>query len=279
MKKIETNQETATSWSPFKVESKAFLQEASAENYEALIKSIVISNLGSYSSTIPYVVEGCVLSNSNKDISAGIIFYNGVFYRVSSISGGTAPLEFQLETVADGTADPTLFSDGSPHNIHLDYHFTTYSAGAAPTPSFSATNLVSLYGTAKINVCLDKITTPTSIADQTTTSTGFIDLTNATYTTPNDGITRKWMIIGKSQVEFTGSSGDYGGFRIMVDGVQQDENKSGIDNSVGTSDYVGTLHSQKILSIAPNKIVKLQIQSVNGGTVSFKNNSFLMVEL
>lgn len=272
MKKIETNQETATAWSPFKVESKAFLQLASAENYGALIKSIVISNLGSYSSTVPYVVEGCVLSNVNKDISAGIVFYNGVFYNVSAITGGTAPLEFQLETTADGTADPTTFSDGSSHDIHLDYHFTTYSAGAAPTPSFSATALVNLYGV--------KASFTYQSPDQNTTSTSFIDLTGSTYTTPNDGKTRTWLIQGKTNVRFAGSIGDGGKLKILVDGVQKDISESYlaiIGINVGL--HLQVCSCMALVSVAPNKVIKLQIASTNGGGIDFNNNNFVVIEL
>lgn len=273
MKKIETNQETATAWSPFKVESKAFLQSASAENYEALIKSIVISNLGSYSSTVPYVVEGCVLSNLNKDISAGVVFYNGVFYNVSAITGGTAPLEFQLETTADGTADPTTFSDGSSHNIHLDYHFTTYSAGAAPTPSFSATDLVSLYGTAKITQNLQ-------LATLSSSSTSYATITGLTYTTPNDGKTRTFMITGNTSFNFSTSTGN-GAFLQIWNGSSElavNENYlSIVAVNVDTAKlpisvcYVG--------SIAPNTTISLRVKMANSAASNYLNSSLVIVEI
>jgi len=183
MKKIDTTQETATAWSPFKVESKEFLQKSYREMVDSVIRSIVITNLGTYSSTTPYVVEGCVLTNSNKDISAGIVFYGGNFYNVSAKTGGTAPLEFQLESSADGTADPTTFSDGSPHSIHLDYHFTTYSAGAAPSPTFNATALVNLYGT-------------TTVLTGTSSNGSSITVTasSGTFTYSSDSYVYSWYI-------------------------------------------------------------------------------------
>lgn len=272
MKKIETTQETATAWSPWKVESKAFIQTAYSEAFESLIKSVIYTNLGAYDPTKAYIVEGCVLSNSNRDISTGVIFYNGVFYNVGQITSGTAPLEFQLESSADGTADPTTFSDGSPHDIHLDYHFTPYSTGAAPTPSFTVADLVNLYGV--------KTSFTYQSPNQNTTSTSFIDLTGSTYTTPNDGKTRTWLIQGKTNVRFAGSIGDGGKLKILVDGVQKDISESYLD-------IVGTdvdLHLQvcscvALVSVAPNKVIKLQIASTNGGGIDFNNNNFVVIEL
>jgi hypothetical protein len=272
MKKIDTTQETATAWSPFKVESKEFLQKSYREMVDSVIRSIVITNLGTYSSTTPYVVEGCVLTNSNKDISAGIVFYGGNFYNVSAITSGTAPLEFQLESSADGTADPTTFSDGSPHSIHLDYHFTTYSAGAAPSPTFNATALVNLYGV--------KTSFTYQSPNQNTTSTSFIDLTGSTYTTPNDGKTRTWLIQGKTNVRFAGSTGDGGKLKILVDGVQKDISESFLD-IIGTNVdlHLQVCSCMALVSVAPNKVIKLQIASTNGGGIDFNNNNFVVIEL
>jgi hypothetical protein len=271
MKKIDTTQETATAWSPWKVESKAFIQTAYSEAFESLIKSVIYTNLGAYDPTKAYIVEGCVLSNSNRDISTGVIFYNGVFYNVGQITSGTAPLEFQLESSADGTADPTTFSDGSPHSIHLDYHFTTYSAGAAPTPSFTVADLVNLYGAKIMNL--------TSLASQSFTSTSYVDASGLTYTTPNDGITRRYLINFKSQITPSNAAADaeliislYNG-STDLDIIQVGKQISAITGTVTTAGVL--LYSG---SIAPNTVLKIRAKKV-GGDCTMVDAKLSIIEL
>lgn len=282
MKKLITTLETATSWSPSKVETRKFLQDANNEVFAALIKTIITQNLGSYSLTVPYVIEGCTLSNLNKTITSGKVFYNGIFYNTTALTNTTtAPIKFAIEQTADGTADPTIFSDNSSHNIHLDEHLKTYDNSYTTGVLFDATALVSVYGAGKINICYDKVTSPTAIADQSTTSTLFIDLTNATYTTPNDGKTRKWLVLVKSNINISNSAGDGGELRIYS-GSQLETSISYLDPTFTTTPFEllkADLSCQKVISIAPNTVVKAQIRSINGGSVDFINNSFIMVEL
>lgn len=90
MKKINTNQITSiTSKQPFTGRSLEFLQNYNAEDHAAIIKGLIISNLGSYSLTTPYVISGCVVSDTNKDVTDGEIFYDGKFYEVVGVNGTT----------------------------------------------------------------------------------------------------------------------------------------------------------------------------------------------
>lgn len=275
MKTIDTTQETATAWSPWKVESKEFIQKAYTEQDAAIIKALVTSNLGTYSLTVPYVIEGCVLSNVNRDLSAGVIFYGGKFYNVSSITGGTAPLEFQLESTYDGTADPTQFSDSTTHYIHLDYHFTTYAAGAAPSPTFNATAFKSVYKATKLYVQVNDGT-------QTTTSTSFVNLGTSSYTTPNDGVTRVWEINAKSVIKWNPSTGAtyVGGGIAIYDGTSVlDESYSFLDRPNTVTNVLLTASCIVRKSIAPNTTITMQMKSSGGGSTEFQLNSFSMVEL
>lgn len=162
MKYVDTTQETALAWSPYKVETKQFLQDANNEVFEALIKSIVGS---SYSASVPYVIEGCVVSGVGPySITAGKIFYGGVFYNVSSGSSLAGPIEFKIEETADPAADPTTFSDGVDHDIHIDKHYLPVANGTIGT-DFDTTDLV------QISSSLSVITTNTSNGQTITTTT------------------------------------------------------------------------------------------------------------
>ena len=175
MKRLITTNETATSWSPYKAETKKFQQDMNSEVFAALIQAIVGST---YSTSVPYVVDGCVISGGGPySITAGKIFYGGEYYSVPSASGLTGTMEFKLENSATAPADPTRFSDGTNHDIHLDYHYTPKSSGTAGT-DFSATDLVYLNrGTT--------VVTTNSSNGQTitvTSSSGTFTYTSDTYT-------------------------------------------------------------------------------------------------
>lgn len=276
MKRLITTNETATSWSPYKAETKKFQQDMNSEVFAALIQAIVGST---YSTSVPYVVDGCVISGGGPySITAGKIFYGGEYYSVPSASGLTGTMEFKLENSATAPADPTQFSDGTNHDIHLDYHYTPKSSGTAGT-DFSATDLVYLNN---LNIKLNNEVNSTT---QNTTSTSYADLTSGTassYTTPNDGKTRTWLITYKGVCKFSGSAGDGGKARIY-----NATSSTSLDSSESYMDILGTnvdlarmgIYCQKIASIAPNSTIKIQIASTNGGGIDFENNSFVMVEL
>lgn len=78
MKNINiTNIVDPTSLQPFTGNSLKFLQDASSEARAGMIKAFITQNLGSYSLTVPYVISGCVVSDSGKDVTDGEIFYGG----------------------------------------------------------------------------------------------------------------------------------------------------------------------------------------------------------
>lgn len=126
---------------PFSTRSLYFLQRAFQENYRYLANAIVGA---SYDYNTPYVIDGCVLSNANKDISDGHIFYKNGIYTVHSLSNSTGtPIKFIEVLTPDATADPTTFSDGSIENVHIDHDFNAVDS-ATVTYDFSATDLVYL---------------------------------------------------------------------------------------------------------------------------------------
>jgi hypothetical protein len=124
---------------PFSTRSLYFLQNGIRENYRYLASAIVGS---SYDDNTPYVIDGCVLSNANKDITDGHIFYNGGIYTVHAMTGSTGtPIRFKETLTPDATADPTTFSDGTLENVHIDHDYNALDS-ATVTYDFSATDLV-----------------------------------------------------------------------------------------------------------------------------------------
>lgn len=263
---------------PFTGYSLDFLQTASDDNIAGIIEALVTKILGAYSLTVPYVISGCVLSDSNKDVTAGTLFYGGKFYETTSVNGTTNVARFILTKTQDATADPITFSDSTTGNVHDIYKYV--ATDAASGGDFIATDLIYLS-----NVT-GKLINEVNSTTQNTTSTSFADLTSgtaSTYTTPNDGKTRTFLITYKGVCKFSGSAGDGGRARIY-----NATSSTVLDTSQSYMDIVGTdvdlaimgIYCQKIASLAPNTTIKIQIASTtNLGGIDFENNSFIMVEL
>lgn len=274
MKNINiTNIVDPTSLQPFTGNSLKFLQDASSEARAGMIKAFITQNLGSYSLTVPYVISGCVVSDSGKDVTDGEIFYGGEYYQLTGVDGTTNVAQFSLVKTQDSTADPLDFSDGQTHNVHDIFKFV--GTDTATTGTFDSSDLVSAYGSGKVNTFLSAGTSVIS-------STSWADLSGASYTTPNDGVTRTYSIVGKTNNNFTASSGasDGGGLKLVVDGVDQDESFGRLANS-GTDVTTVNLTSTVIstITVAPNKVIKLQVKSVSGGSVSVEFGRLSISEL
>lgn len=255
---------------PFTANSLRFLQEGKEDDVAAIIKSIVTSNLGSYSLTVPYVISGCVVSDSNKDVTAGEIFYGGKYYETTAVNGTTNVAQFILTKSHDATADPMEFTNGDIENVHNIYKYVPTDTATAG--DFDATDLVSLYGT--------KITQNLQLALLNTSSTSYATLTGLTYTTPNDGVTRKFMIVGNTSFNFSTSSGN-GAFLQIWNGASElavNENYLAIQTvNVDTAKlpisvcYVG--------SIAPNTTISLRSKMAVSASSNYLNNSLSIIEI
>ena len=281
MKNINiTNIVDPTSLQPFTGNSLKFLQDASSEARAGMIKAFITNNLGSYSLTVPYVISGCVYSGTtpNFAVTAGEIFYGGEYYEVTAVSGYTNIPQFKLDQTQDATADPLDFSDGQTWSVHDIFKFIGEDTVTAKV--FDATDLVSAYGTGKIVFARDAYT-GTAIATQSTSSTAYVDLTNATYTTPSDGVTRDWKVTAKSTIGFNPSATETGGSLSIYCASNVDESRFVLVSTVAyVSNAQGTVMCQKILeSIAPSTVIKLQIKAATAGSTTFDLNSFIVEEL
>lgn len=188
MKNINiTNIVDPTSLQPFTGNSLKFLQDAQAERAAGIIKTIITQNKGSYSLAIPYVISGCVVSDSDKDVTAGEIFYGGEFFQTTAINGTTNVAQFVLTKTQDVTADPLTFSDGQIWSVHDIFKYV--GTDTATPGTFASTDLVSAYGASKS-------ISQTNLATLTTSSTGYVDVTGCTYTN-SSGSSKTLMIVGK----------------------------------------------------------------------------------
>jgi hypothetical protein len=163
MKKISIDQIVdPTSLQPFTANSLKFLQDYLDEDKAAFIKAMITANKGTYSLTVPYVISGCAVSDSNKDVTAGEIFYGGKFYETPAVNGTTNTARFILTKTQDATADPLEFTDNVSKNVHDIYRYVP--TDVASGGDFLSTDLVSAYGS-------NSVTTSTTNNGQTITTT------------------------------------------------------------------------------------------------------------
>lgn len=179
MKKISIDQIiSVTKKQPFTARSLEFLQNALDEDKAAIVKAMITQNLGSYSLTTGYIISGCVLSNSDKDITVGEIFYGGKFYETTAVSGTTNPACLVLTKTQDATADSITFTNGDIGNVHDIYKFVATDATVSThlgVTDILGTALVSVYGT--------KTATEYANASQADSSGVYVDMTTLTHTT------------------------------------------------------------------------------------------------
>ena len=121
MKRIDTTQETATSWSPFKVESKAFMQDANKEMFAVIAKNL-IESAGYTVYGTPYLLEKSQAYNQ-------AVYYNGEIYMTNVVNVNVGFYAI-IDTTPNSVADPTIFSDASTHNIHQNRTLTQTTTAA-----------------------------------------------------------------------------------------------------------------------------------------------------
>lgn len=266
---------------PFTANSLRFLQESKSEDVAAIIKSIVTSNLGSYSLTVPYVISGCVVSDSNKDVTAGEIFYGGKYYETTAVNGTTNVAQFILTKSQDATADPIEFTNGDIENVHNIYKYV--ATDAASGGDFDATDLVSLYGS--------KISEELTNATQTDSVGTYVDMTSLSYTTTK-AAKYKITLLANPQSE-TPSSGSLpvdvqaaSYFRIYnsTDSVVLDEkftqNRAYLDLGTGGSYILNLTASSSVIcsaivTLTAGKVIKAQFKTYFGSTTTTKNKMFI----
>lgn len=267
---------------PFTGYSLQFLQNALRKDDAGIIEALVTNIVGSYSLTVPYVITGCVLSDSNKDVTAGTLFYGGKFYEVTSVNGVTNVARFIKTKTQDGTADPVTFSDSTTGSVHDIYKYVP--TDTASGGDFVATDLVYLAATSSI------IAQEIALASQSTSSGTYVDMTGLTYTTPNDGVTRKYKFTLKADSDLDGTSASGSSIAQSYFRIYNDTDASELDESQTTTAIYVTAATQDvaavisancstIVSLAPNKVVKCQFKLSSGTSVTATKAKFFIEEI
>ena len=274
MKRIDTTQIVdPIVKQPFTGRSLKFLQDAKAEDIAAIIKAFVISNVGSYSLTTPYVISGCLVTAAGANVSAGEIFYGGQFFETTAIAGATnIPVQFILTKTQDAIADPVEFTDNSFKNVHDIYKYI--ATDTAIPQIFEATDFVYLKGANIYSNIYDA-------ANFSVVGAPYIDFTSMTYTTPNDGITRKYIIKFKSAATTSNGAADANCFLRIQDttnAITLDESKVGKANLGVAEVTISPVYmSTGVITIAPNTTIKIQ-GGIAASTVGFIFNRMTVEE-
>ena len=237
---------------PFTAQSLRFLQESKEDDVAALIKALVLSNLASYSLTTPYVISGCVVSDSGKDVTAGEIFYGGKYYQTTAVNGTTNVARFILTPSQDSTADPLTFSNSSVFNVHTIYKYVP--TDVATGGDFTSAQLVDLY-TGSTN----KFTYYNEILTYRDETTGTPPINTAaqifTFTTPNDGKTRDLLITLTSNLDATYSGFTFG-YNTNIKKATVSVSTNSIQKPNGDTEVF--VHNYLATSVAPNTVFSIE---------------------
>jgi hypothetical protein len=254
MKKIITSNVVDPSiLQPFTAQSLRFLQEAKEDDVAGLIKALVISNLASYSLGTPYVISGCVVSDSGKDVTAGEIFYGGKYYETTAVNGTTNVARFILTPSQDATADPLTFSDSSVFNVHTIYKYVPTDVVSGG--DFTSANLVDLYtgSSNKFTFYAERLT-----ARNETTGTPPINTAAEifTFTTPNDGKTRDVLITLVSKLDATYAGFPFG-YNTNIKQATVLVNTTGIIQ-LPAGNVGNHVHNYLAMSVPPNTVFSIE---------------------
>lgn len=268
---------------PFTGLSLEFLQNALRKDDAGIIEALVTKITGGYSLTIPYVINGCVVTDSGKDVTAGTIFYGGKFYETTAVNGSTNVARFILTKSQDVTADPVTFSDSTVGNVHDIYKYV--ATDVASGGDFTTANLVYLAATSSV------IAQQITLASQSTSSGTYVDMTGLTYTTPPDGITRKYKLTLKADADLDGTSGSGSSiaqayFRIYRDTAPTSEldlvqTTTAIYVTAATQDVAAVMavNCSTIVTIEPSVVVKCQFKLTSGTSVTATTAKFFIEEI
>jgi hypothetical protein len=260
MRKLDLSYAVAPLKQPVKKQSLDHIQDGMKDAVSAAILASVRARLGGYTTNDVVVLDGCENSGSGSNyiISAGWVYYNGEVYQVAAATFSTSGAQVPIATINNGfdlTIDPTKFSDLVNRNVHKNDTVViaagTSGAGIADFTDFKRLDRPS--DEAEI-----------TLASQNTTNTSFVDATGLTFTTPDDGVTRKYSVFLKGNFHILGAHTGAGGEARLLMGAstQLDANSGFGELSAGT--YAQNIWPFTCVyngPIAPNTTVKVQFRT------------------
>ncbi len=281
MKKIITSNVLDPSvLQPFTAQSLRFLQDSKEDDVAALIKALVISNLGSYSLTTPYVISGCVYDNTSLyGVTAGEIFYGGKYYQTTALANNTSTNipRFVLTASQDATADPLTFSNGTPFNVHTIYRYV--ATDSATLGDFNATQLVSLYATPisnKYTFYAERLTARNETTGTPIVGSIGIPTEIFTFTTPNDGLTRDILITLTSNLD-AAVAGFTFGYNTNIKKATVSVSTNSIQKPIGDTEMY--VHNYLATSVAPNTVFSIEDFRTTSTTGTVHRSSLSVIGL
>lgn len=234
------------------------------EGDDALGRGLV----GNYSTGDVVILHGCVLTGSVSgagnpySITAGAIFYNGEVYQVPAKNGVISGANVLMGTVtpAYASGDPVQQDDLSLFNQHkivtLVIDQGTSGGGVGNYANFRHT--------------LSEVSAEISdIAGVAVSATSWTQLTSMTFTTPNDGLTRKYLLMFKAVcVGSNGVATNTVNFRIrnVTDTTTLDQSQFSQTKTTVTDVATGVPTCMAIVSIGPNKVISVEREWIVGTT-------------
>lgn len=251
---------TSTLRQPFYGETFEHNNEAIAEVADALARGLV----GNYSTGDVVILYGCTLTGSASGngnpfaITAGAIFYNGEIYLVPAKSGTISGTNVLIGTVTVNyptSRNPVQMDDLSLADMHKDRTIVidqgTSGGGIGNYTAFR--NVLRVTGTQI-----------TDNAPGTISSGGtYTLLTSFTFTTPNDGLTRRYRVTFKVNCNGNGTANMNVQIYNTTTSTLYDLNS--FQSSSNPSQ--GMMYCDAIVSIGPNETVEVQKQWIGGSTI------------
>lgn len=277
MKKIDTSNVTSSSRQPLLGRSVTHLQEGSAESLDAIAQKVI----GKYTANDVVILYGCINSGSTSgagnpfSVSAGAVYYNGEIYTTNAVSGnftGTNVIVGTLTTTYQ-SGDPVTMTDGTLKNVHQVRTFViSQAASGSGTKDHTAFKQT------------EKVRSELTQSSYAVTS-AWATVTSLTYTTPNDGETRTWMISYTGTIYMTRTT-------TSLDTEMRIYNSTGatelaytrvlldIASAITVTSVYNSAAMHRVMTLAPNTTVVVQAQSSTlAATPTQQKGVFSMVEL
>ncbi len=119
------------------------------------------------------------------------------------------------------------------------------------------------------------------LANLTTDSITYVDVTGLTFTTPDDMITRRYILDYSGSFEFLTNTGSNGGNVQILAGATQvayGENELNLAGADVLTAFKTALTCKCCVDIGPNVVVKVQVKMLVSETSNFLNNVLIIDE-
>lgn len=179
-------------------------------------------------------------------------------------------------------------------NKSFNISFSTFAIKWFKVRTWLESDLVTLISatvepliTEAISEIPDRVAPITSLvvdgSTNTISTTGFVDLTNITYTTPNDGVSRKYQIIFRGRSAIQTNLGETINLQIKMynstDSVDYDLTNNYLNNDVGFIQVQENCVLMTVQTILPNKTIKVAALRTGTSNPAIQDCKFMIIEI